>query len=99
MSFPEKIVIHLYAEHDHRRGGGDAVRDRQRPVLRQDALDDEQEAAETHQEECRQGDAVSVAGADGVDGLRHIAQNHAHRGGIANDVAESEVKHNTFFSL
>lgn len=80
------VVVDLDGKHDGRRNGGDGVRDHQRLVEEQDALDHEKDASEPKQEEGWEGDTVGVAGADGVDGLREIAADHADGGCIADYV-------------
>ena len=74
----EVVVMDLDAEHDGRRYCRDGVGDDQRPVdgVAETSLHNEEDAAQTHEQKCGKGDGVGVAGADGIDGLWHVAQHH-----------------------
>ena len=67
---------------------GNQIGDNQRPVDRvaQESLDYEECRAKPHQHEGREGDGVGLTGADGVDRLGKIAENHAERGCISYDI-------------
>ncbi len=79
------VVVDLDAEDSGRAGGGDEVGGYQRPVdgVAHETLSHEESTSETHEQEGRHGDAVGVAGADGIDGLWQIAQYHAYGGYVA----------------
>ena len=86
----EVVVIHFYAENDGRTDECDEVGGDQWPVERvaQASLHHEECRAQAHQEEGGEGYAVGVAGADGVDGLRQVAQYHTYSGQGAEDGEE-----------
>lgn len=86
MSFLEIVVVDLYAEDDDGADEREEVGDGQGPVGQENALDQKEERAEAHEQECRHGYTLGVAGAYGVDGLRQIARHHADGGGISYDV-------------
>jgi len=80
MFFLSVIIIHLDAEDDDAADEGDEVGDEQVDIAYQYALNHEGEAANGHHDEARQGNAVGVAGADGLDGLGQIAEDEADAG-------------------
>lgn len=81
------VVDDLDDEDDHRADGGDGVGEYESPAgghadvhANHDALDGEEQASQAKHDECREGDAVRLAGADGGDGLGQIAQHQADGG-------------------
>ena len=48
------------------------IGDGQRHIFEENALDNEENRTEPHEQKCRHGYAVGLAGADGVDGLWKI---------------------------
>ena len=84
------VVVYLYAEDDSRARGGDEVGYHQWPVYRvaYQSLGYEKRSSEAHQQECRHSDTVCIAGADGVDGLWHIAEYHAYGGYISENIEQ-----------
>ncbi len=80
------VVVDFDAEYYGARYGGDCVGDYKWPVAQHYALDNEEYAAESKQEECGHGYAVGIAGAYRVDGLRQVAAHHTDGGKIAYDV-------------
>ena len=82
------VVVHLDAEHNGARHGGDDIGDEQRPVFKHQALDGKQDTAYTHHQEGGQCDAVGVMGTDGVDSLRHVAKYQTDRTGVTDNVGQ-----------
>lgn len=90
----EIVVMDLDAEYDGRRYCRDGVGDDQRPVdgVAETSLHNEKYAAKAHKQEGGEGDGIGVAGADGVYGLRHVAQHHADGCQIAEDFKQCHSK-------
>ena len=93
MFFLSVIIIHLDAEDDDAADEGDEVGDEQVDIAYQYALNHEGEAANGHHDESRQGNAVGVAGADGLDGLGQIAEDKAKSGYPTTDVYQQCMFH------
>lgn len=79
----EVVVVDFDAEDNQRTDGGDYVCYYQWPVCQGDALYYKEDRAEAEHTECRQGNAVGVAGAYGSNGLRQVAEYHANTCGVA----------------
>ena len=94
--FLDIVVVDFDAEDDYAADSSNEVGDKQRPKhvgLMQQALQHKTHATYTHHQERGQGDAVGIAGADGVNSLRQVAQNHCDAGHPAEDLEK-----NTLFS-
>ena len=63
------VIIHLDSEHDRARQCSNDIGDKQGPIFQHQALDSEEDSAQAHHQKSRQGNAIGVMGADGVDGL------------------------------
>ncbi len=74
----EVVVVNLYAESYCGGSAGKKICDYEGPVVEHESLDYEENASEAHQKESRHGDAIGVSCADSVNGLRHIAADHAY---------------------
>ncbi len=85
---PEMVVIYLDTEHYGRADRGDDVGDYKRPVVEQQTLYNEQDTSQPEEQEGGHGYAVGLACADGVDGLRQIAHDHADCGTVTDYVYE-----------
>ena len=67
-----------------------------------DALKHKAGATDTHHQECRQCDAFGVAGTNGINGLRQIAQNHRDTSQPATNLKKRTLFHNfsiLFFTI
>ena len=80
------VIVDFDYENDYRRHRRDKISDYKRPVVNHESLDYEKDTSESKQKECWHSYTVGVAGADGVDGLREIAADHADGGCIADYV-------------
>lgn len=79
------VVAHLHREDYGRAEAGHDVGDEQGPVAEQYALYHEKQTAETHQQECRHGNALSIVSAYRINSLRQIAKYHADTRCIPNN--------------
>lgn len=82
----EIVVVDFDGEDYDGRGGGNQVGKEQRQVVDEYALHGEECTAKSHEQECRQGYSVSVTCLDCVYRLWHIAQNHAYRCNVSDNV-------------
>ena len=77
------IVVDLNAENDSTTSRSNEISNEQRPKwtrLMQYTLKHEAGTTNSHHQESRQSDAIGIAGTDGINGLRQIAQNHRDTG-------------------
>lgn len=79
------VVAHFHREDYGRAQACHHVGDEQRSIAEQYTLYHEKQTAETHQQECRHGNALGIVSANRINSLRQIAEYHADTRCIPNN--------------